>query len=61
MAAQVIAAEHDPVEPPPELGSVYGDAFFRMLNEGMAAEEAMALANAEAQKLFDQGLGAEMV
>lgn len=61
MAAQVLAQEHDPVEPPPELGAVYGDAYFRMLNEGMAAEEAMALANEEAQNLFDLGLGAEMV
>lgn len=61
MAAQVQGQEHDPVEPPPELGQVYGDAYFRMLNEGMPAEEAMALANEEAQLLFDQGLGAEMV
>ncbi len=60
MAAQMQALEHDPVEPPPELGSVYGDAYFRILEEGVAVAEAMDIANQQAQALFDQGIGQEM-
>ncbi len=60
MAAQMQALEHDPVEPPPELGTVYGDAYFRILEEGVPVAEAMAIANEQAQALFDQGIGQEM-
>lgn len=60
MAAQMQALEHDPVEPPPALGAIYSDAYFRMLEEGVPVEEAMAIMNQEAQALFDQGIGQEM-
>lgn len=60
IAAQLQGLEHDPVEPPPALNDLYGEAYFRMLQEGMPVAEAMAILNRDAQALFDSGVGAEM-
>lgn len=60
MAAQLQATEHDPVEPPPEMNGMFGDAYFRILREGVAVEEAMSILNDEVQGLFDKGIGIEI-
>jgi multiple sugar transport system substrate-binding protein len=55
-AAEVLPFEHDPVQPPEELGSIWANVISQIAIDGKPVAEACAYGNEELQKLLDQGL-----
>jgi ABC-type glycerol-3-phosphate transport system substrate-binding protein len=54
--AEVLPYEHDPVQPPEELYTIWQDVLNRAVIEGEPVPNALAYGNGELQKLLDQGL-----
>lgn len=53
---KVIPFEKDPVQPPPEMYSLWADSLSRMVMEGEPVPSVLATLNQEVQALIDQGL-----
>lgn len=59
--AEVVPFEYDPVQPPPEMYTMWSDALKRIVLEGEPVAVSLATLNQQVQGLIDQGLADNLV